>query len=310
MSDNVKKIFVAGGTGFLGKSVVRRLEKGSVPYVSSSLSQGVDFRDRKQLENFFTSEKPDIVINAAAFVGGIQFGYDKPGEIFFNNTLMSAHLIECSRRAGVTLFINPISNCTYPDVSGKSFREDEWWDGPLHESVLSYGIARKASWVHAWAYHKQYGMNFINLIFPNMYGPGDYTDEVRCHALGALVGKMVIAKRNRDARVVVWGTGRPVREWLYVEDAVEVIMRSLSIEPIIEPINIGSGKGISIRDLAFLIKEIVGYDGELVFDESRPDGAAHKVMDVERCKKVFGWTPSTDLREGIKKTAVYFEEVL
>ena len=311
MSDNRKKIFVAGGTGFLGKNIVERLGKDSIPYVSASLSQGLDFTDMKQVRVFFEKENPGIVINAAAaFSGGIQIAREHPGESFYNNTLISAYLIEASREFNVGLFVNIISNCSYPDVSDKKFKEEEWWDGPLHESVLAYGVVRKASWVNLWAYNKQYGLNSMSLILPNMYGPGDHMDEVRSHALGALVKKMVFAKRNGDKEVVIWGTGSPIREWLYIEDAVEAIMRSMSVEPIIDPINIGSGEGISIKDLAFLIKEIAGYEGELVFDTSRPDGAAYKVMDVERCKKIFNWIPSTQLKDGIEKTVEYFEKVL
>lgn len=320
------KIFIAGGTGFLGRHLAARLQHDGIPFTSSSLSQGVDpepgrkgtqrasasygvdFRDIKQLEKLFRKEKPDVVINAAAFIGGIQFSYQKPGEIFFNNTMISANLIECARRASVSLFINPISNCSYPDVSGKPLREDEWWDGSINESVLSYGIVRKASWVNAWSYHKQYGMKFVNLLFPNMYGPGNYFDEVRSHALSALVKKIILAKRNKAKEVVIWGSGKPVREWLYIEDGVEAIMRSLKIKPTIEPINIGSGSGISIKDLALLIRGIVGYKGKLVFDTKYPDGAPYKIMSVDRCKEVFGWLPSTDLKYGIQKTVEYFQE--
>jgi len=302
------KIFVAGGTGFLGRHLVARLRRDKVPFVSASLSQGLDLRDAKQVARFFIKEKPDVVINAAALTGGIQFGYQKPGEIFFNNILMSTNLIECARKAAVSLFVNPISNCSYPNMSGKPFREDQWWNGPIHESVLSYGLVRKASWVNAWAYNRQYGMNFINLILPNMYGPGDYTDEVKRHALSALVSKIITAKRSGAKEVIILGSGKPIREWLYVEDGVEAIVRSLGVEPTIEPINIGSGTGISIRELARLIKGAVGYKGKLVFNTEYPDGAAYKVLYVGRCKEIFHWLPSTDLKLGIKKTVKDFLE--
>lgn len=305
-----KKIFVAGGTGFFGKRIVARLAEERIPYASTSLSQGVDFRDLNQLEKFFKKEKPDIVINVAALVGGIKFVGDRAGEVFFDNTLMSANLIECSRRAGVFLFINPISNCVYPGDSNKPFKERELWNGPLHESVLSYGMPRKASWVNTWAYNKQYGMSFVNLIFPNMYGPGDHIDEVKAHALGALAKKIISAKRKGEKEVVVWGSGRPVREWLYIDDAVEAVMRSLKIKPMIKPINVGPGKGISIKELAFLIKKEAGYEGKLVFDTSRPDGAPYKILDVSQCQKIFSWIPSTDLEYGIRKTVEYFESVI
>jgi len=301
-----KKIFVAGGTGFLGKRVVKRLEEEKLNYVTTSLSLGVDFRQLEQIKLFLEKEKPHILVNCAAYVGGIKFGLVHAGEVFYNNTLLSGNLMEAARIYKIERFINPISNCSYPDVDSKDFKEDEWWDGPLNETVLSYGFVRKGSWVNSWAYHKQYGMNFINLILPNMYGPGDHFEEVRSHALGALVKKMVEAKEKNLPAVTVWGTGKPIREWLYVDDAVEAIRKSLLIGPFVQPLNIGTGKGVSIKELAYLIKEIVSYEGEVTFDTSKPDGASYKVMDATKCQKTFNWLPSTDLREGIKKTVDYY----
>ncbi len=246
------------------------------------------------------------ITKCAAFVGGIQFGYEKPGEIFYNNILMSTYLMETARLTDVKRFINPISNCSYPARLTKDFKEEEWWDGPLHESVLVYGFVRKASWVQSWAYYKQYGFETINLILPNMYGPGDHFDEKRSHALGALIMKFVEAKRKNLPSVVVWGTGKPIREWLYVDDGAEILIRALEIEPTIEPINVGVGKGISILELAELIKEVVGYEGEIVLDRSKPDGAPYKTMDNTKLKKIFKWEPPTSLREGIEKTVGWY----
>lgn len=300
-----KKVFVPGGNGFVGKRVVKKLREKGINYVSLSLRDGYDFRNFEQTKRLFEEERFDAVINCAAFVGGIQYGYEKPAELFYNNILMSTYLMEAARLTGVKRFVNPISNCTYPERLSE-FKEEEWWDGALHESVLAYGFARKASWVQSWAYYKQYGFETINLILPNMYGPGDHFDEKRSHALGALIMKFVEAKRKKQPKVVVWGTGKPVREWLYVDDGAEALVRALYIEPTIEPINIGVGKGISILELAKLIKEIVGYEGEIVLDTSKPDGAPCKIMNVEKMKKIFKWSPEMDLREGIKKTVEWY----
>jgi len=304
MKDN--KIFVAGGTGFLGQRMIERLKKEKANFVTASLDDGVDFRDKKQIESFFEREKPEIVINCAAFVGGIKFGMEHEGEIFYNNLLMSTNLIECARKYKIKRFINPISNCSYPDVLQKDFKEEEWWDGPLHTSVMVYGFARKATWVQSLAYHNQYGMDFVNFLVPNMYGPGDHFNEVRSHALGALIMKIVKAKKEKSPEVIVWGTGKPVREWLYIDDCVEIFMRALEIEPFVKPINIGQGKGISIKDLAEMIKEVVGYEGKLVFDTSKPDGAPYKIMNVDKMKTMFDWVPPTGLKEGIKKTIEWY----
>jgi len=297
-----KKILIAGGTGFLGTKAAKLLKERGIAFCSCSLREGNDFRDFEKTRKLFEKEKFYAVINCAAFVGGIQFGYDKPGEIFYNNILMATNLMEAARLTGIERFINPISNCSYPAHLTKNFKEEEWWDGPLHESVFVYGFVRKLSWVQSWAYYKQYGFKSINLIVPNMYGPGDHLDESRAHALGALIMKFVRAKMENKKEVVVWGTGRPVREWLYVDDAAEILVRSLDIEPAIEPINVGVGKGISIMELSELIKEVVGYQGEIVLDKSRPDGAFYKTMDNARMKEIFNWEPPTGLREGIEKT--------
>ncbi len=208
--------------------------------------------------------------------------------------------------SGVKRFVNPIANCSYPGHLTRDFKEEEWWNGPLHESVEVFGLVRKASWVQAWSYHKQYGLDTINLILPNMYGPGDHFDEIRSHALSALVMKFVEAKRNNAPEVVVWGTGKPVREWLYVDDGAEALVRVLHISPTIEPINVGVGNGISVLELAKLIKEVAGYPGKIVLDETKPDGAPYKTMDNSRLKKVFLWVPTTDLRMGIEKTVRWY----
>ena len=301
-----KKVFVPGGNGFLGKRVLKKLDERNIDYVSLSLRNGYDFRNFEQTKELFEKEKFDAVINCAAFVGGIQFGYEKTGEIFYNNILMSTYLMDVARLTGVKRFINPISNCSYPSRLTKDFKEEQWWDGPFHESVLVYGFVRKASWVQGWAYYKQYDFKTINLILPNMYGPGDHFDEKRSHALGALIMKFIEAKRKNQPMVIVWGTGKPVREWLYVDDGAEILVKSLKIEPIIEPINVGVGKGISILELAELIKEIAGYKGEIVLDRSKPDGAPYKTMDNMRLKKIFNWVPPTSLREGVEKTVEWY----
>lgn len=306
MINTFKKIFVAGGHGFLGTRVVRKLEEKRSNFVSLSLRDGIDFRDFTQTEGLFRREKFDAVINCAAFSGGIQFGHEKQGERFYNNISMSTNLMEASRLTNVKRFINPISNCSYPAHLTRNFKEEEWWDGALDESVLVYGLVRKASWVQSWAYYQQYGFKTINLILPNMYGPGDHFDEARSHALGALIMKFVEAKRGKYSEVIVWGSGKPVREWLYVDDGAEVLIKALEIEPTIEPINVGVGKGISVLELAQLIKQVVGYQGKIVLDKAKPDGAPHKTMDNTRLKNIFNWVPPTGLRQGIEETVKWY----
>lgn len=300
-------ILVTGCTGFLGKRVCRLLETKKIPYFGSSLQRGLDLRDRHATLDFFNKTKPTHVLNCAAFVGGIQFGYKHPAELFHNNLQMTLNLLEAAHTSKVQRIVNPISNCAYPGAA-TFFKEDEFWDGPLHESVMVYGFARKASWVGAWAYAKQYGLDVVNLILSNMYGPEDHFEEERSHALGALIMKMVRAKETAQKQVIVWGSGKPVREWLHVDDGAEAMVRALEVAPTLEPINIGIGKGISIYEMATLIKELVGYEGELVLDPSKPDGAPYKTVDGSRGAKHFGWSPERDFKQGVSDAIQWYVE--
>lgn len=302
-----KKILIAGGKGFLGQNVAKNLKEKNLNFVILDLVDGYDFRDFQKTLDIFEKEKFDAVIHCAAYVGGIQFGYKHQGEMFYNNIQMTSNLMEAARLAGVKRFVNPISNCVYP-AHLSLFLEDELWSGPLHESVLSYGLARKASWVQGWSYQKQYGFDSVHLILSNMYGPHDHFEEEKSHALGALIMKFSEAKKKNNPEVVVWGTGKPVREWLYVEDGAEALVKGLFIESHIDPINIGLGKGISVAELAEAIKREVGYEGKIVFDTSKPDGAFMKTMDNKKMLEIFKWQPRTEIEEGIKKTIKYYND--
>lgn len=300
-------IIVTGSTGFLGKRVCRLLESKGVPYLGISRQNGPDLRERRETLAFFQEKQPAQVLNCAAFVGGIQFGYKHPAELFQNNLLMTLNLLEAAHISKVKRLVNPISNCAYPG-NATFFKEDEFWNGPLHESVMVYGFARKASWVGAWAYAKQYDLDVINLILSNMYGPEDHFEEERSHALGALIMKIVRAKQNGQSQVVVWGSGKPVREWLHVDDGAEAMVRALDVAPYVDPINIGIGKGISILEMATLIKDLVGFEGELVLDTSKPDGAPYKTVDGSRGAQHFGWSPNRDFKQGVAAAIQWYVE--
>lgn len=300
-------ILVTGATGFLGKRVSRLLEMQGLPFSKTSLSMGVDLRDAKQVETLFQQLKPTKILNCAAFVGGIQFGQKNPAPIFHNNLLMTLNLLQASSNFGVKRIVNPISNCAYP-AQATLFKEEEFWNGPFHESVMVYGFVRKAFWIGAWAYHKQHNLDFINLIMSNMYGPEDHFEEERSHALGALIMKFVNAKVKNLPTVTVWGTGKPVREWLHVDDGAQAMVRGLNIAPYIDPINIGVASGVSIADLAQIIKECVEYKGEIIFDTSKPDGAPFKTVDGSRGKNIFAWEPEKDLKRGIIETINWYKE--
>jgi GDP-L-fucose synthase len=300
-------LLVTGCKGFLGKRVCHQLEAKGIPYKGITRQNGPDLRDRQETYDFFKKNQPTKIINCAAFVGGIQFGYKYPVELFHNNLHMALNLFEASREINVKRIINPISNCSYPG-SATYFREISFWDGPLHDSVLAYGFSRKASWVAAWAYAKQYQIDTISLILSNMYGPEDHFEEERSHALGALIMKIIKAKNAEEKQVIIWGSGKPVREWLHVDDGAEAMIRALNVAPYVDPINIGIGKGISIWDTAILIKELVGYKGNLVLDPLKPDGAQCKTVDGSFGQKHFGWIPNRNFRQGVAETIEWYLE--
>lgn len=298
-------ILVTGATGFLGKRVCKKLEERQKKFIRTSKSLGLDLRDPQATFNFFEKNKIETIINCAAYVGGIQFGYKHPAELFQNNLLMTINLLEAAKKYNVKRTVNPISNCAYP-AKATLFKEEEFWDGALHESVMVYGFARKASWVGSWAYHKQYGTDSLNLILSNMYGPEDHFEEERSHALGALIMKFVKAKKEKQPHVVVWGTGSPVREWLHVDDGAEALVRGLDVPSTIDPINVGVASGISIKELALLIKKVVGYEGEMIFDTSKPDGAPYKTVDGTKGEKLLNWKPQIQLEKGIQDTVEWY----
>jgi GDP-L-fucose synthase len=298
-------ILILGATGFLGKTVCSRLNERNVIYTPSSLSMGVDLRDLSQTVHLFEKVKPEVVINCASFVGGIQFGYKYPVDLFRNNLQMVVNLLEASHLAGVERFINPVSNCVYP-AKATLFKEDEIWDGPMHESVLVYGFVRKAFLIGAYAYGKQFGDRIYNIILSNMYGPGDHFEEERSHALGALIMKFVKAKQLNEPKVIVWGTGTPVREWMHVEDGAEALIRAMEMPFHPGPVNVGVATGISVIEMAKLIKNLVGYSGEIELDPSKPDGAVYKTVDGSLGEQFMNWKPQKNFEEGVKETIDWY----
>jgi GDP-L-fucose synthase len=300
-------ILVTGGTGFLGQQVCRRLAVQGRPHHVTGLRRGVDLRDRAATFALFEALRPEYVVNCASLVGGIQFGYRYPVELFTDNLRMTINVLEAVKEFGVKRLVQPISNCVYPGAA-EVFRESEIWDGPIHESVLVYGFARKAAWVGSWAFNRQHGVDTINVVLPNLYGPEDHFDEERSHALGALIMKIVRAKREKLPRVVIWGSGKPVREWMHVYDGADAMILGLNAAPFEDVINVGVQKGISIFELATMIKQFAAYEGELVLDASKPDGAPFKTIDGRRGRSHLGFTPKVPFRIGVEETVRWYIE--
>ena len=300
-------ILVLGATGFLGKRVCEKLKQTNQAFTPSSKSLGVDLRDYNQTLKLFADVKPDVILNCASYVGGIQFGYKHPAELYSNNLRMNVNILEAVKETGIKRIVNPISNCVYP-AQATLFKEEEIWDGPMHDSVLVYGFVRKAFWIGSWAYHKQYGLDVVNLVLSNMYGPNDHFEAERSHALGALIMKFVTAKRNNDPFVDVWGSGTPVREWLHVDDGAEAMIRAMDKPQEVDFINVGVAEGISIIDMAEMIKKYVGYEGEIKLDPSKPDGAKYKTVDGSRGEKYLGWKPQVPFEQGVRETIEWYLE--
>ena len=297
------KVLVLGSTGFVGTHVYNQAKEkfGEDQLVGTSQTLGVDLTSEDQTLKLFAKIRPEYVINCSAFVGGIQFGYKFPADLYAKNTRMSLNILDACLSSGVRRLVNPISNCAYP-AKASLFREEEFWDGPLHESVLAYGFARKSSWVGSWAYAKQHGLDVLNLIVSNMYGPGDHFQAERSHALGALIQRIHMAKLENCSEVVVWGTGSPVREWLYVEDGAKALLAGLSCDSCLDIVNVGIGAGVSVKVLAEKIALGLGYQGKLVFDSSKPDGAPYKTVEGSKGKALLGFAPQIDLDTGIPLT--------
>jgi GDP-L-fucose synthase len=246
------------------------------------------------------------VINCAAHVGGIAYNSLHPVEVYQDNLAIGHNLLRACVEAGITKFVNVMPNCTYPGYLD-IYKESEWWTGPMHDTVLTYGMPRKALWVEAWAYKQTSNFNSIHLILPNLYGPGDHFDPIRSHALGALIKKVIDAKHTGKKTVEIWGTGSPIREWGYVVDATEGIVRAMEIYDDIDVMNIGEGRGYTIREIADLIRDSAEWKGDFIYDSTKPDGAPKKILDVTMMKRVLEWEPKTDLRTGIRTTIYWYE---
>jgi GDP-L-fucose synthase len=300
-------VLVTGGGGFLGSFLVDRLRTdGTEPFVARR--RDYDLTRWDDATRLFADACPEVVVHLAAEVGGIGANRANPGRYWYANLMMGTHVLELSRLAGVRKLLVVGTVCVYPKLASMPFREDELWDGYPEETNAPYGTAKRALLVGAQAYREQYGLNAIYLMPTNLYGPGDNFDLETSHVLPALVRRMVEAEERGDGQIVLWGDGSPTRELLYVEDCVDAITLALDRFDGREPVNVGTGEDIAIRDLADLVAELTGFGGEIVWDTSKPNGYPRRRLDTSRAEALFGFRAKTPLRDGIEKTVAWYRE--
>ena len=308
----MKKILLLGATGFTGRNVSKELEKQGISFSPSSLSGGCDLRSIEQAEKLIKDIRPDLVINCAAHVGSLNYVTKQAATVVMDNTRMLLNMYEAlAKHQPGAIVINPIANCAYP-AKADTFKEDQWWDGHLHRSVLSYGSTRRFMWSLGESFDMQFGIRSIHLLVPNMYGNFDSTNPDKAHALNALISKFVKADKEGKKELNVWGTGIAIREWLYAGDFAKIISRIIqdpNMVGLTEPVNIAQNFGLSVKELVQIINQRFDNKFEIKWDHSMPDGAPKKVMDDTRFKKVFPGFKFTDFADGISETIVYYKSI-
>jgi GDP-L-fucose synthase len=303
-------VLLTGGSGFLGARLMQRLEAEGVDEVIAPRSAEFDLRQPEAIRVMLARFKPDVVIHLAAVVGGIGANMASPGRFFYDNAVMGIHLIEESRLAGVGKFVCVGTVCAYPKFASVPFREDGLWDGYPEETNAPYGLAKKMLLVQLQAYRNEYDFNGVYLLPVNLYGPGDNFDLQNSHVIPALVRKCVEAAERGDKEVMCWGSGAASREFLYVDDAAEAIVAATRSYDSPEPVNLGSGREITIRELAERIADLSGFKGRLVWDQSKPDGQPRRCLDTTRARVEFGFVARTPLEEGLRATVEWYRQLI
>jgi len=302
-----RRVAVTGGAGFLGRRVCERIREFGPAEVFVVRSREYDLRRRGDIDRLFADARPDVVIHLAAVVGGIGANRRHPGRYFYENVVMGTELMEAARVAGVEKFVATGTICSYPKHTPVPFREADLWNGYPEETNAPYGLAKKMLIVQAQAYRQEYGLNAVTLLPVNLYGPDDNFDPESSHVIPALIRKAVEARDAGAARLDAWGTGNASREFLFVRDAAEAIVLAADRYDGEEPVNVGSGREISVRDLTRLVCDLAGFRGEVAWDASKPDGQPRRCLDVSRAKAAFGFEARTPLEDGLAETIRWYE---
>ncbi len=301
-----RRVTVTGGAGFLGRHVVRKLKERGCENVFVPLIEQYNLVRLDDIRHMYDDGKPDIVIHLAAVVGGIGANRKHPGKFFYENLMMGVQLMEEGRLRGIEKFVAIGTICAYPKFTPVPFKEEDLWNGYPEETNAPYGLAKKMLLVQSQAYRNEYGFNSIFLLPVNLYGPGDNFDPESSHVIPALIRKCVNAVENGDDQVVVWGTGKPSREFLYVEDAAEGILLATEFYNDSEPVNLGAGFEITIAELVKMIAALTGFKGKIIGDTSKPDGQPRRILDTSRAQTFFGFESKVAFAEGVRRTIASF----
>jgi len=302
-----KRVVVTGGAGFLGRYVIDGLQRRGCRRIEVPRIEEYDLVQPGDIERMYDDMRPDVVIHLAAVVGGIGANRERPGEFFYKNLVMGVQLIEQARLRGIEKFVAIGTVCAYPKFTPVPFKEEHLWDGYPEETNAPYGLAKKMLLVQSQAYRQQYGFNSIFLLPVNLYGPGDNFDPATSHVIPALIKKCVDAAESGSEHVTCWGTGEVSREFLYAADAAEGILLATERYDGAEPVNIGAGSEIRIRDLAGKIAEMTGFAGEIRWDPSKPDGQPRRCLDTSKAREYFGFQARTSFDEGLKRTIDWYK---
>ncbi len=302
------KIIITGGAGFLGSFVIELLKQRGYGNLFVPRRKEFDLTTEAGVEKLYREQKPAVVLHLAAEVGGIGANRDNPGRFFFANMAMGMHLIEAARKYGLKKFLQVGTICAYPKFTPVPFKEDDLWNGYPEETNAPYGVAKKALMVMCQSYRQQYGLNAVYLLPVNLYGPRDNFDLHTSHVIPALIRKCVEAKKRGDKEITAWGTGQVSREFLYVEDCARGLVDAMEKYDSPEPMNLGSGREITIKDLTELVAKLVGFEGKITWDSTKPDGQPRRCLDVSRAKAEIGFTSETSLEAGLKKTIEWYSQ--
>ena len=305
-----KRINVTGGAGFLGGYVVEKLHERGCDDIFIPRSRDYDLVNMDEVKRMYADADPDVVIHLAAVVGGIGANSRNPGKFFYDNLMMGVQLMEQGRLHGLDKFVAIGTICCYPKSTPVPFKEDNLWNGYPEETNAPYGLAKKMLLVQSQAYREQYGFNSIFLLPVNLYGPGDNFDPCCSHVIPALIKKCFDAIKNGDGEIVVWGTGEATREFIYVADAAEGIVRAAEGYNKSEPVNIGAGFEISIKELVKLIVELTGFNGKVIWDGTKPDGQPRRCLDISRAEMEFGFKARCNFEDGLKETIEWYRKML